>query len=56
MLLVRQLRIQPYVNGDSPMLIEICAGMVDEGDDPADRAQGSRARDGLPASAGVHGV
>lgn len=35
-LLVRQLRIPALVNGDVPMLIEACAGMVDEGDDPAE--------------------
>ena len=34
-LLVRQLRIPALVNGDGPMLIEACAGMVEEGDDPA---------------------
>ncbi|MFC7554413.1 NUDIX domain-containing protein [Pseudoroseomonas wenyumeiae] len=33
-LLVRQLRIPALVNGDGPMLVEACAGMV-EGDDPA---------------------
>ncbi len=35
-LLVRQLRIPALVNGDGPMLVEACAGMVDEGDDPAE--------------------
>ena len=35
-LLVRQLRIPALVNGDAPMLVEACAGMVDEGDDPAE--------------------
>jgi nudix-type nucleoside diphosphatase (YffH/AdpP family) len=35
-LLVRQLRIPPYVNGDNPMLLEVCAGMVEKGDDPAE--------------------
>jgi nudix-type nucleoside diphosphatase (YffH/AdpP family) len=34
-LLVRQLRIPAYVNGDGPMLIEACAGMVEKGSDPA---------------------
>jgi nudix-type nucleoside diphosphatase (YffH/AdpP family) len=34
-LLVRQFRIPAYVNGDSPMLIEACAGMVEKGSDPA---------------------
>jgi nudix-type nucleoside diphosphatase (YffH/AdpP family) len=34
-LLVRQLRIPALVNGDGPMLIEACAGMVEKGDDPA---------------------
>jgi nudix-type nucleoside diphosphatase (YffH/AdpP family) len=33
-LLVQQLRIPAAMNGDGPMLIEACAGMVDEGDDP----------------------
>ena len=35
-LLVRQLRIAALVNGDSPMLIEACAGMVEAGDEPAE--------------------
>lgn len=35
-LLVRQLRIPALVNGDGPMLIEACAGMVEEGDDPSE--------------------
>ena len=35
-LLVRQLRIPALVNGDAPLLVEACAGMVDEGDDPAE--------------------
>jgi len=35
-LLVRQLRIPALVNGDGPMLVEACAGMVDAGDDPAE--------------------
>jgi nudix-type nucleoside diphosphatase (YffH/AdpP family) len=35
-LLVRQLRIPAYVNGDGPMLIEACAGMVEKGKDPAE--------------------
>lgn len=34
-LLVRQLRIPAVVNGDGPMLVEACAGMVEAGDDPA---------------------
>ncbi len=34
-LLVRQFRITACVNGDSAMLVELCAGMVDTGDDPA---------------------
>jgi nudix-type nucleoside diphosphatase (YffH/AdpP family) len=33
-LLIRQLRIPAYVNGDPPLLIEVCAGMIDAGDDP----------------------
>ena len=35
-LLVRQLRIPALVNGDGPMLVEACAGMVDEGDEPVE--------------------
>jgi nudix-type nucleoside diphosphatase (YffH/AdpP family) len=35
-LLVRQLRIPACLNGDDPMLVEACAGMVDEGDAPGD--------------------
>lgn len=35
-LLVRQLRISALVNGDAPLLVEACAGMVDEGDNPAE--------------------
>ncbi|WP_198379960.1 NUDIX domain-containing protein [Roseomonas sp. KE2513] len=38
-LLVRQLRIPALVNGDGPMLVEVCAGMVEEGDDPAATAE-----------------
>ncbi len=33
-LLVRQLRIPAYLNGDAPMVIELCAGIVDAGDTP----------------------
>lgn len=35
-LLVRQLRIPAYVNGDAPLLVELCAGVVEKGDDPAE--------------------
>jgi len=35
-LLVRQLRIPAHLNGDGPTLTEVCAGMVEEGDDPAE--------------------
>src|SRR3954471_13008163 len=35
-LLVRQLRIPALLNGDGPMLVEACAGMVEEGDDPTE--------------------
>jgi nudix-type nucleoside diphosphatase (YffH/AdpP family) len=35
-LLVRQFRMPAFVNGDTAMLIELCAGMVEEGHDPAD--------------------
>ncbi len=36
--LTRQFRIPAHVNGDAPMLIEACAGMVEPGDDPAETA------------------
>jgi len=35
-LLVRQLRIPACVNGDNPMLVELCAGMIEAGNDPAE--------------------
>ena len=35
-LLVRQIRIPAHVNGDDPMVIELCAGIVDKGDRPID--------------------
>ena len=35
-LLVRQFRIPAFVNGDAAMLIELCAGMVEDGHDPAE--------------------
>ena len=35
-LLVRQLRIPVHVNGDEPLVIELCAGIVDAGDAPID--------------------
>lgn len=35
-LLVRQLRIPAYLNGDGSMLVEACAGMVEPGDGPAE--------------------
>jgi len=35
-LLVRQLRIAAKLNGDVPFLVEICAGMIDGGDEPAE--------------------
>ena len=38
-LLVRQLRIPVYVNGDAPLVIELCAGIVDAGDAPAETAR-----------------
>src|SRR3954453_19290080 len=34
--LVAHLRIPAFVNGDDPMLIEVCAGMLEKGDDPAE--------------------
>ena len=38
-LLVRQLRIPALVNGDPPMMVEACAGMVEGDDDPAERLE-----------------
>lgn len=35
-LLVRQFRVPAFVNGDVAMLIELCAGLVDKGHDPAE--------------------
>ncbi len=35
-LLVRQLRIPAYVNGDDPVMTELCAGMIEAGDRPID--------------------
>ena len=35
-LLVRQFRLPAYINGDPALLIEACAGMVENGDDPAE--------------------
>jgi nudix-type nucleoside diphosphatase (YffH/AdpP family) len=35
-LLVRQLRISASVNGDDPLLVELCAGMIDAGDAPGE--------------------
>ncbi len=35
-LLVRQFRIPVYLEGGEAMLLEACAGVVDEGDEPAD--------------------
>ncbi len=35
-LLVRQNRIPAWVNGDEPLLVELCAGIVDAGDSPID--------------------
>jgi len=39
MLLARQLRLPPYLNGDSPRLIEACAGHIEAGDDAAETAR-----------------
>lgn len=33
-LLVRQARVPALVNGDPPLLLEACAGLIDDGDDP----------------------
>ena len=38
-LLVKQLRIPVYVNGDAPLVIELCAGIVDAGDAPIETAR-----------------
>lgn len=37
--LIRQFRIPAYVNGDMARLVEVCAGAVDEGDDPTETAR-----------------
>lgn len=37
-LLVRQPRIPALVNGEDPMMVEACAGMVEGDDDPGDTA------------------
>lgn len=37
--LTRQFRVPAYVNGDTPMLIEACAGLVEPGEDPAETAR-----------------
>ncbi|MFT8243099.1 NUDIX domain-containing protein [Roseomonas sp. BN140053] len=34
--LVRQFRLPPFVNGDPAFLVEACAGLVEPGDDPAE--------------------
>jgi nudix-type nucleoside diphosphatase (YffH/AdpP family) len=36
LLLIRQFRAPPFANGDDPWLIEVPAGNVEEGDDPAE--------------------
>ncbi|UXM96004.1 NUDIX domain-containing protein [Bartonella sp. HY329] len=33
-LLTRQLRLPAFLNGDNPMLLEACAGIIDEGETP----------------------
>jgi GDP-mannose pyrophosphatase NudK len=38
-LLTRQFRLPARINGDPPRLVEVCAGMVDPGDDPAETAR-----------------
>lgn len=38
-LLTRQFRMPAHVNGDSPWLVEACAGNVEPGDDPAETAR-----------------
>ena len=35
-MLVRQFRIDPYVNGDPPRLLEACSGIIEGSEDPAD--------------------
>lgn len=37
--LTRQFRVPAYVNSDAPWLVEVCAGVVDQGDDPAETAR-----------------
>ena len=38
-LLSRQVRLPPFLNGDSPRLIEACAGHIEEGSEPAETAR-----------------
>jgi len=37
-LLMRQFRYPPMTNGDNPDLLEVCAGLLDENEQPADAA------------------
>jgi nudix-type nucleoside diphosphatase (YffH/AdpP family) len=38
-LLVRQIRISARLNGDTPLLIEACAGNVEDGEEPVETAR-----------------
>ena len=38
-MLARQFRMPAFVNGDPPRLIEVCAGNIEDGDDPAETAR-----------------
>jgi nudix-type nucleoside diphosphatase (YffH/AdpP family) len=38
-MLARQFRLPALVNGDTPRLIEVCAGNIEDGDDPAETAR-----------------
>ena len=38
-MLARQFRTSAFVNGDRPRLIEVCAGNIEDGDDPAETAR-----------------
>lgn len=56
LLLVRQLRIPAYVNGDGPMLVELCAGMVEKGNDPAETVRKEAEQEMGYRLRGVHKV
>ncbi len=54
--LIRQFRYPAFYRGETPYLIEVCAGKL-EGDDTRNlRPQGSRGGDGLPCRAADQGL